>query len=541
MIVCGDLMIRVLLIQGQGSQTLVHDLTGRMEVDLVQSSSVQGGQIQAAKGSFDIILAPGPGSYECLELAYLPALLTWNQSVRSSGTSTVFLLYSPAGESLVITDISAGIVPVEPGPESVRTLISAFRQASSRGRLERSFRTGYDLQSRVIASMPLAYLSLENGLIVGCNPACEQLSGRSSESLIGSPFSDLIRAEEDPGVRYGAILHTSHEGTIPVRIHHPLGSDSGNFQSGMLFLEDRREPEQLTASLRDTERECREKLWLSETLVLKFAPDGIITFANNATLRCFGYTELGLLGNHISLLLPSGLDPQASPLSLFLGVANESEPTAIHIMEHLRSNGGKIYIAWTTKAYYTSSGELTGLLCIGTDMTDQTPEGEGRISTRIWRDRVIDGTDVLPEVFDAILQACIEIAREGREGKPVGTAFLVGDREAVMARSRQLILNPFYGHPAEMRTIIKKDVREMLKEYALLDGAFVVSGDGMLEAAGRYITVDASEASLPKGMGTRHSSTAAITTVTRTVGLVVSESGGRVSVIKDGKIVKVIG
>ncbi len=534
-------MIRILLIHGQGSQTLVHDLTGQMELDLVQTSSIQSGQIQAAKGSFDIILVPGPGSHECSESTYLPALLTWNQSVRSSGASTVFLLYSPAGESLVITDISAGIVPVEPGPGSVRTLISAFRQASSRGRLERSFRAGYDLQSRIIASMPLAYLSLENGLIVGCNPACEQLSGRSSESLIGSPFSDLIRAEEDPGIRYGAILHTSHEGTIPVRVHHPSGPESGSFLSGILFLEDRREPEQLTSSLRDTERECREKLWLSETLVLKFAPDGIITFANNATLRCFGYTELDLLGNHISLLLPSGLDPQVSPLSLFLGVANESEPTAIHIMEHLRSNGGKIYIAWTTKAYYTGSGELTGLLCIGTDMTDQTPEGEGRISTRIWRDRVIDGTDVLPEVFDAILQACIEIAREGREGKPVGTAFLVGDREAVMARSRQLILNPFYGHPAEMRNIIKKDVREMLKEYALLDGAFVVSGDGMLEAAGRYITVDASEASLPKGMGTRHSSTAAITTMTRTVGLVVSESGGRVSVIKDGKIVKVIG
>lgn len=45
------------------------------------------------------------------------------------------------------------------------------------------------------------------------------------------------------------------------------------------------------------------------------------------------------------------------------------------------------------------------------------------------------------------------------------------------------------------------DVREMLKEYALLDGAFVVSGEGLLEAAGRYITVDTSFVSLPKGNG----------------------------------------
>ncbi|WP_319580322.1 diadenylate cyclase [uncultured Methanospirillum sp.] len=538
-------MIRVLLIQGHGSDTLVSDLTGQMEIDLVKASSLQAGKVQAARASCDIILAPSPGSSGCDEPEYSSDLIIWNQEIRSRGEATVFLLYTQVARSLVVTDITAGISTVPSGQAAPRSLIAAFRQASNRGRLERSFRAGYDLQTRIIASMPLAYLGLENGKVTDANQACLSLMGRSSEQVKGQPVSDLISADES-GSLHEAMLRTPGS-RIPVRIHLPAGSDPALVSglsgiSGFIFLEDRREPADLAARLRETERECREKLWLSETLVLKMDPDGTITFANNATLRCFGYTDTGLDGNHISILIPPGLGPEpVAPVSLFLGVANESEPTAIHIMEHQRRDGGKIYIAWTTKAYYTPSGELTGLLCIGTDMTDQTPEGEGRISTRIWRDRVIEGTDIIPEVFDAILQACIEIAREGREGKPVGTAFLVGDRDEVMARSRQLILNPFYGHPEEMRTIIKKDVREMLKEYALLDGAFVVSGDGMLEAAGRYITVDASQASLPKGMGTRHSSTAAITTVTRAVGFVVSESGGRVSVIKDGKIVKVIG
>jgi len=538
-------MIRVLLIQGNGSGVLVSDLTGQMEVDLLQASSLQSGKVQAARTPCDIILAPSPESSGSDQLSYSSDLITWTREIRSHGEATVFLLYTLIDSSLVITDITAGITSVPSGQTASRSLIAAFRQASNRGRLERSFRAGYDLQSRIIATMPLAYLYLDNGLITDANQACFALMGRSSDLVKGQQVSDLIYVDE-PGSLHEAMLRT-HDGGIPVRVHLSPGSDpvgiSGlSRMSGFIFLEDRRESEGLSTRLRETERECREKLWLSETLVLRMDPDGTITFANNATLRCFGYTDTGLDGNHISILLPPGLDPEpVAPVSLFLGVANESEPTAIHIMEHQRRDSGKIYIAWTTKAYYTPSGELTGLLCIGTDMTDKTPEGEGRISTRVWRDRVIEGTDIIPEVFDAILQACIEIAREGREGKPVGTAFLVGDREEVMARSRQLILNPFYGHPEEMRTITKKDVREMLKEYALLDGAFVVSGDGMLEAAGRYITVDASQASLPKGMGTRHSSTAAITTVTRTVGFVVSESGGRVSVIKDGKIVKVIG
>ncbi|PWR73243.1 diadenylate cyclase [Methanospirillum lacunae] len=532
-------MIRVLLIHGPGGDILVSDLTGQMEVDLVQAASLQAGKVQDARIAFDIILVPGPGYPGSTEPTHSLDLIQWNHDVRSRGDSSVFLLYNVIDSSLVVTDVTAGITIISPGQAASRSLISSIRQASNRGRLERSFRTGYDLQRRIIASMPLAYFYVEDGKITDFNQACLNLLGRSSDQIKGLHISDLLSSDEESGTRYEASLITP-EGPIPVSVFI-LHRDS-DVSSGIIFLEDRREPEELKARLRETERECREKLWLSETLVLKMDPDGVITFANNATLRCFGYMDLGLEGDHISMLLPPGVDHESvAPLNLFLGVANESEPTAIHIMEHQRRDGGKIYIAWTTKAYYTPSGELTGLLCIGTDMTDQTPEGEGRISTRIWRDRVIEGTDITPEVFDAILQACIEIAREGREGKPVGTAFLVGDRDGVMARSRQLILNPFYGHPADMRTVIKKDVREMLKEYALLDGAFVVSGDGMLEAAGRYITVDASQASLPKGMGTRHSSTAAITTVTRTVGFVVSESGGRVSVIKDGKIVKVIG
>jgi PAS domain S-box-containing protein len=360
---------------------------------------------------------------------------------------------------------------------------------------------------------------------------------------VGTLVSDLIiRKDDGTDSWYEATLKGMEGAIIPVRVHEPVPEQPEPTSTRILLLENRQENEELIANLRETEQTCREKLWLSEALILKMAPDGMITFANNATLRCFGYDEQDLAGHHISLLLPPGVEPDSSsPVNLFLGVANESEPTAIHIMEHLHNTGGKIYIAWNTRAYYTPSGELAGLLCVGTDMTDHTPEGEGQISTRIWRDRVLEDTDILPEVFDAILQACVEIAREGREGKPLGTAFLVGDRDAVMDRSRQLILNPFFGHPPELRTVINKDVREMLKEYALLDGAFVVSGDGILEAAGRYITVDASLTSLPKGMGTRHSSTAAITHITRAVGLVVSESGGRVSVIKDGKIVKVIG
>ncbi|MFH0966566.1 MAG: diadenylate cyclase [Methanobacteriota archaeon] len=141
------------------------------------------------------------------------------------------------------------------------------------------------------------------------------------------------------------------------------------------------------------------------------------------------------------------------------------------------------------------------------------------------------------EVFRAVIRLSIEIAREGREGKPVGTSFILGDSDAVMQRSRQLILNPLAGHSEEDRLITSPDMRENIKELALVDGAFVIRENGIVEAAGRYISIDTSKVRLPKGFGTRHVSVAAITQETEAIGIVVSESGGLVRVFARGNVI----
>ncbi len=75
---------------------------------------------------------------------------------------------------------------------------------------------------------------------------------------------------------------------------------------------------------------------------------------------------------------------------------------------------------------------------------------------------------------------------------------------------------------------------------AQLDGAFVIGGNGLIEAVGRHITVDTSNVRLPDGYGTRHASVAGMTQATRSIGIVVSQSGGKISIFKNGKIIRVI-
>jgi DNA integrity scanning protein DisA with diadenylate cyclase activity/PKD repeat protein len=156
------------------------------------------------------------------------------------------------------------------------------------------------------------------------------------------------------------------------------------------------------------------------------------------------------------------------------------------------------------------------------------------------RKAICSGTGVEPDVLDSVIQVAGEIAREGREGQAIGTAFVVGDTKNVLNYSKQFVLNPFHGHHETERQVTDVGIQGTIKEFAQLDGAFLITGTGVVEAAGRCITVDLSQVNLPGGMGSRHLSIAGITQVTKSIGVVVSQSGGQISIFREGKIVYTI-
>ncbi len=139
-------------------------------------------------------------------------------------------------------------------------------------------------------------------------------------------------------------------------------------------------------------------------------------------------------------------------------------------------------------------------------------------------------------VLRAVIEIAIEIAREGREGRKIGTMFVIGDEEKVLAASRNLILDPLQGHSPQEKHINESNMRETIKELAQLDGAFVVSNHGVFISAARYINADSGNIDLPLGLGSRHIAAASITRETAAVAIVVSESSV-VRIFDNGKII----
>jgi DNA integrity scanning protein DisA with diadenylate cyclase activity len=138
-------------------------------------------------------------------------------------------------------------------------------------------------------------------------------------------------------------------------------------------------------------------------------------------------------------------------------------------------------------------------------------------------------------VLKAVLNLAIDIGREGREGKKVGTAFVIGDTERVLNMSHQIVLNPYEGHRKKDRDVKDENNWETVKEFAQLDGMFIVDEAGHIVAAGRYLDVSAKNVELPPGLGGRHLAAAAISKCTKAIAITVSESSGVVSVYKSGK------
>ncbi len=145
-------------------------------------------------------------------------------------------------------------------------------------------------------------------------------------------------------------------------------------------------------------------------------------------------------------------------------------------------------------------------------------------------------TSVPLETLKAVVDVAVEIGREGREGKAVGSLIVVGDSRNVLARTRALGFDPFKGYRRKERNVRDGKVREAIKEIAQMDGAFVVGRDGTVEAACRIVDAPNAGLTLPKGLGTRHWAAAAITKATKALAVVVSQSTGAVRLFQDGEI-----
>lgn len=159
----------------------------------------------------------------------------------------------------------------------------------------------------------------------------------------------------------------------------------------------------------------------------------------------------------------------------------------------------------------------------------------GRLTVRDLRQ--LD-TKIPTTTLKMVVDLAVSIGREGREGKPIGTLFVVGDHRNVLEYCKPMCFDAVKGYPAAERGLNDAKVREGVKEIAQMDGGFVISAKGTVVAASQHFSPPpAADITLSKGLGARHWSAAHISRSTEAIAIAVSSSSGTVRVFQDGDVV----
>ncbi len=146
-------------------------------------------------------------------------------------------------------------------------------------------------------------------------------------------------------------------------------------------------------------------------------------------------------------------------------------------------------------------------------------------------------THVPLDTLKAVVGLALAIGREGREGHPVGTMFIVGDTRKVLSMCRPMNFNPFRGYSQAERNIKNRAVREQIKDIAQLEGAIIIRRDGVAVAGCMRIEAPSADVKVSMGLGTRHAAAAAVSACTKCVAVAVSQSSGSVRVYQNGEMV----
>jgi diadenylate cyclase len=144
-------------------------------------------------------------------------------------------------------------------------------------------------------------------------------------------------------------------------------------------------------------------------------------------------------------------------------------------------------------------------------------------------------TSVPLETLKTVVDLAVEIGREGREGKAIGTMFVVGDTRKVVTHCQPAGFDPVRGYNRTERDLHDPRVREAVKEVAVLDGAFIINADGTVEKAAQLVDAPYANLTLSKGLGARHWAGAAISKATSAIAVVVSQSSGTVRLFQSGE------
>ncbi|MEP6500433.1 PAS domain S-box protein [Microcoleus vaginatus ZQ-A4] len=124
--------------------------------------------------------------------------------------------------------------------------------------------------------------------------------------------------------------------------------------------------------LQASEAKYRQLVENANSIIVQLDSEGKITFFNEFAETFFGYSEAEIIGKSaIGTIIPKTDLSESGLAAMIRDCLAQPEKYLQNENENIRSNGERVWVAWTNKPLVDAKGNLAGLLGIGTDISDR--------------------------------------------------------------------------------------------------------------------------------------------------------------------------
>ncbi|MBE9127785.1 MULTISPECIES: PAS domain S-box protein [unclassified Coleofasciculus] len=173
---------------------------------------------------------------------------------------------------------------------------------------------------------------------------------------------------------------------------------------------------QVEHALRESEAKYRELVENANSIILRLDIQGSITFFNEFAQTFFGYSEAEILGCSANgSIIPETETSGRNLTTLIQDIVQQPEQYRYHENENIRRDGSRVWVAWTNKAIFDPRGKVSGILCIGNDITERyLTQAALEVANEELEHRVAERTAALTQANEQLRQEIAERQR-GRE------------------------------------------------------------------------------------------------------------------------------
>lgn len=151
----------------------------------------------------------------------------------------------------------------------------------------------------------------------------------------------------------------------------PLFDGAGRFSGSVAVVSDVTALKNAERALRSSERQFRELVDHASSIVLRWDADGTIRFINPWGLSFFGYEKSEVVGRNVIGTIVPETDSGGLDLGAMIADIGVRPERYVYNENETRDRAGRrFWVVWTNRGLRDDAGRITGVLSIGTDITE---------------------------------------------------------------------------------------------------------------------------------------------------------------------------